>query len=45
MYRIEIYYNKKGELTFAQYDENDSAGVGYRTTIEKCRYAVEDFEW
>lgn len=43
MYRIEIYYNKKGELTFAQYDENDNLlGRCHGKNVKKCLDAIKD---
>lgn len=41
---LDTHFVNSVQFSYTQYDENDSAGVGYRTTIEKCRYAVEDFE-
>ncbi len=43
MYRIEIYYNKKGELTFAQYDEQDRLlGRCHGKNVKKCLNAIKD---
>ena len=32
------------QFSYTEYDETDGTGEGTRTTIEKCRYTVEDFE-
>ena len=43
MYRIEIYYNKKGELTFAQYDKKDRLlGRCHGKNVKKCLNAIKD---
>lgn len=43
MYRIEIYYNKQGELTFAQYDKKDRLlGRCHGKNVKKCLDAIKD---
>lgn len=32
------------QFSYTEYDETDGTGEGTRTTIEKARYSVEDFE-
>lgn len=42
MYRIEVYYNKKGELTLAQYDEKDNLlGRCHGKNVKKCLNAIK----